>query len=87
VVLAGGWLVALEIDALTDQYRRGPVAVNVVAVAVMAVAFAWRRRVPLLYVFAVGVAAVPLSSGLTSAHATLVGFYCVTVPMFTVAAW
>ena len=27
------------------------------------------------------------SSGLTSAHATLVGFYCVTVPMFTAAAW
>jgi signal transduction histidine kinase len=38
-------------------------------------------------VVAVGLAAVPLSSGLTSAHATVVGFYCVTVPMFTVAAW
>ena len=87
VLLAGCWLVALEVDALTDQYRRGPVAVNVIVVAVMAVAFAWRRRVPLLYVVVVGLAAVPLSSGLTSAHATVVGFYCVTVPMFTVAAW
>ncbi len=87
VLLAGGWLVTLEVDALTDQYRRGPVAVNVIVVAVMAVAFAWRRRVPLLYVVVVGLAAVPLASGLTSAHATVVGFYCVTVPMFTVAAW
>ena len=87
VLLAGGWLLALEVDALIDQYRRGPLAVNVIAVAVMAVAFTWRRRVPLLFVVAVGLAAVPLSSGLTSAHATLVGFYCVTVPMFTVAAW
>ena len=87
VLLAGCWLVALEVDALTDQYRRGPVAVNVIMVAVMAAAFAWRRREPLLYVVVVGLAAVPLSSGLTSAHATVVGFYCVTVPMFTVAAW
>jgi signal transduction histidine kinase len=87
VLLAACWLVALEVDALTDQYRRGPLLVNVIVVAVMAVAFAWRRRVPLLYVVVVGLAAVPLASGLTSAHATVVGFYCVTVPMFTVAAW
>jgi signal transduction histidine kinase len=87
VLLAGGWLVALELDALTDQYRRGPVAVNVAAVALMAAAFAWRRRFPLPFVLVVGLAALPLSAGLTSAHATLVGFYCVLVPMFTVAAW
>jgi signal transduction histidine kinase len=87
LLLAGGWLIALELDALTDQYRRGPVGVNVAAVAVMAAAFAWRRRFPLPFVLVVGLAAVPLSSGLTSAHSTLVGFYCVTVPMFTVAAW
>ncbi|HVT68624.1 MAG TPA: histidine kinase, partial [Trebonia sp.] len=86
-LLAGGWLIALELDALTDQYRHGPAAVNTAAVAVMAVAFAWRRRFPLLFVIVVGAAALPLGSGLTSAHATLVGFYCVTVPLFTVAAW
>jgi len=86
-LLAAGWLAALELDALTDQYRRGPAAVNVAATAVMAVAFALRRRFPLLFVLVVGLAAVPLSAGLTSAHSTLVGFYCVTVPMFTVAAW
>jgi signal transduction histidine kinase len=87
VLLAGGWLMALELDALTDHYRRGPLAVNVAAVAIMAVAFAWRRRFPLLFAVVVGLAALPLSSGLTSAHSTLTGFYCVTVPMFTVAAW
>ncbi|MGH3293060.1 MAG: sensor histidine kinase [Trebonia sp.] len=87
LLLAGGWLVALELDALTDQYRRGPVVVNVAAVAIMAAAFAWRRRFPLAFLLVVGLGAVSLSSGLTSAHSTLVGFYCVTVPMFTVAAW
>ncbi|MBV9594009.1 MAG: hypothetical protein JO147_09500 [Actinobacteria bacterium] len=87
MALAGCWLVALEVDALTDQYRRGPLVLNVIAVAAMAVAFTWRRRAPLLFLLLVGAAAAALSSGLTSAHATLVGFYCVTVPMFTVAAW
>lgn len=87
VLLAGGWLMALELDALTDHYRRGPLLVNVAAVAIMAVAFAGRRRFPLLFAIVVGLAALPLSSGLTSAHSTLVGLYCVTVPMFTVAAW
>lgn len=62
-----------------------PLAVNAIAAAIMAIAFTWRRRAPLLFV--VARAAIPLSSGLTSAHATLVGFYCVTVPMFTAAAW
>jgi signal transduction histidine kinase len=87
LLLAGCWLVALEVDALTDPYRRGSAAINVIAVAVMALAFAIRRRTPLLFLLAVGLAAVPLSSGLTSDHSTLVGFYCVTVPTFTVAAW
>ena len=87
VLLTAGWLMALEADALTDHYRRGPVALNVAAVAIMALAFAWRRHFPLPFVIVVGLAAIPLSSGLTSAHSTLVGFYCVTVPMFTVAAW
>jgi signal transduction histidine kinase len=87
VLLAAGWLIALEADALTDQYRRGPVAVNVAAVAIIALAFAWRRRFPLVFVIVVGLTAATLGSGLASAHATLFGFYCVTVPMFTVAAW
>ena len=86
-LLAIVWLIALESDALLDQYRRGPIALNLVVVAVMGIAFAERRRAPLLFVLVVGVAAIPLSSGLTSPHSTLVGFYCVTVPMFTLARW
>jgi signal transduction histidine kinase len=87
VVLAGGWLVALEVDAFTDHYRRGPIALNVIVVAALAIAFIWRRKVPLLFLLVVGLGAISLSSGLTSPHATLVGFYCVTVPTFTIAAW
>ena len=86
-LLAIVWLITLEIDAVIDHYRRGPLVVNLIAVAVMALAFAWRRRSPLLFALVVGSAAIPLSSGLTSAHSTLVGFYCVIVPMFTLAAW
>lgn len=87
LLLAATWLVALELDAFLDPYRRGPAAVNAIAVAVMAVSFVWRRRAPLLFMAVVGAAAIPLSSGLTSAHSTLVGFYGVTVATFTVAAW
>jgi signal transduction histidine kinase len=87
LLFAIGWLGALEVDVFVDRYRRGPLLLNLVVVAAMAIVYVWRRRVPLAYALAVGSAAIPLSSGLTSAHSTLVGFYCVTVPMFTVAAW
>ena len=86
-LLGIGWLIALEVDAVLDHYRRGPLVLNLAAVAVMGLAFAGRRRSPLLFTLVVGLAAIPLSSGLTSAHSTLTGFYCVTVPMFTLAAW
>jgi len=87
LLLAAAWLLALEADALSDHYRRGPVALNIAAVAIMALAFAWRRRFPFSFMLVTGLAALPLSTGLTSAHSTLVGFYCVSIPMFTVAAW
>ena len=44
---ASAWLVAMEIEALTSADRRGPVALNVVVVAAMALASLWRRRAPL----------------------------------------
>ncbi|HEX3516423.1 MAG TPA: histidine kinase [Trebonia sp.] len=87
LLLAGFWLAALEGDALTDQYRRGPLALNLAAVAVIACAFASRRRFAGLFLLVAALAAVALRPGLASSHATLVGFYCVSVPLFTVASW
>jgi signal transduction histidine kinase len=87
-VLAAVWLVALEVEVLTSEHRAGSLVVNALLVASMALAFAWRRRSPLLFVVVVGVLSVPLTHGLTSRdYATLTGLYAVLVPMYTVAAW
>jgi signal transduction histidine kinase len=62
--------------------------VNAAAVAVMALAAAWRRRNPLLVLAVVGALAAMLSSGLTSLdRSTVIGLYSLAVPLFTVAAW
>ena len=47
--LAVGFGIALEIEVFTSAHRRGPLALNALAVAVMAVAAIWRRRFPLLF--------------------------------------
>jgi signal transduction histidine kinase len=82
------WLVVMETEVATSSARRGPVLLNVVAVALMAVAASWRRRFPLLFIAVVGVLAVVLSGGLTSLdRSTVTGLYTLAVPLFTVAAW
>ncbi len=88
--LAVGFGIALEIEVFTSAHRRGPLALNALAVAVMAAAAIWRRRFPLLFLAVVGVAAVALSRGLASAstsYGTLTGLYVVLFPTYTVAAW
>ena len=46
---AGVLLVALEIGVLTGGHRHGPLALNMLAVAAVALAAVWRRRSPLLF--------------------------------------
>ena len=78
----------MELEAATSATRRGPWILNAAAVALMALAAAWRRRSPLLFLAIVGCLAAPLSGGLTSVdRSTVTGLYTLAVPLFTVAAW
>ena len=49
-------LVALEIGVLIGERRHGPIALNMLAVAAVALAAVWRRRSPLWFVLVVGAA-------------------------------
>jgi signal transduction histidine kinase len=81
-------LIALEGEVFLSADRRGPLALNVVLTAAMAVAAAFRRRWPLPFLVAVNLLAVPLSGGLTSiAKMTIASTYVFAVPTYTVAAW
>ena len=87
-VLACAWLVALEVEACTSDHRQGPLWLNALLVGSMALAFAFRRRNPLLFLVVVALLGIPLTHGLTSRdYATLTGLYSVLVPTYTVAAW
>jgi signal transduction histidine kinase len=81
-------LVALEIEALTSSYRRGPLFLNMLAVGALALAILWRRRQPLVFLIVSGVLVDCLSGGLTAVSAvTLVGTYTVLALPYAVGAW
>jgi signal transduction histidine kinase len=81
------WLVLLIGEALTSSHRTGPVTLNILAVAGMAVASTLRRRAPVAFLAIVGLLAIALSAGLTSRdYATLTGFYTVVVPAYAVGS-
>ena len=58
-------LVLLEADVFVSNDRRGPLALNLVLVAGMALALRWWRRYPLGVLVAVNLLALPLSNGRT----------------------
>jgi signal transduction histidine kinase len=91
---AGPWgaiaviLAVLCADACLSGDRRGPLALNLVLVAGMALVLAWWRRFPLLFLVAVNLMALPISSGLASINnPTVVSTYVFTVPIWAVAYW
>jgi signal transduction histidine kinase len=87
---AVGAALILEIEAFTSDHRRGPLAVNAVAVAVMTLAAIWRRRAPLVFLVVVSAASGVLHAGLTSTsteYATVTGLYTVLIPTYAVGAW
>jgi signal transduction histidine kinase len=87
-LLAGGWLVALEIEAFTSTHRAGPLAVSAGAVAVMALAALIRRRAPLVLLAVIGTLTIVLSGGLAAPErASLVGTYTIFVGGYSVAAY
>ncbi len=87
-LLAGVLLVGLELSVLTSSQLHGPVALNLIVVAGMALAAIWRRRSPLLFLILVGTLAIALNAGLTWVNSLpLAGIYLTLVPAYTVAAW
>jgi signal transduction histidine kinase len=91
---AGPWaaaavtLAVLCADACLSGDRRGPLALNLVLVAGMALVLPWWRRFPLLFLVAVNLMALPISNGLASIdNPTVVSTYVFTVPVWAVAYW
>ena len=86
-LLSLAWLIPLEIEAVSSPQRSGPVALNVLAVAVLAGASAVRRRFTLAFLVVVGAVALTLSGGVAAPQrASVVGAYTVFVGAYTVAA-
>ncbi|MGO9278815.1 MAG: sensor histidine kinase [Streptosporangiaceae bacterium] len=88
LVFAGALLIALEIAVLTSNDIRGPLALNALAVSGVAIAAAWRRRCPLVFVVVVEVIAGIMSVSLTPVRdsAVIAAFYLL-VPPYSVASW
>jgi signal transduction histidine kinase len=79
---------AMEFEVALSPDRRGPVLLNAVLVAAMALAMLVGRRMPLLFLITVEVLAVPLSHGLTGIDApTVTSAYVMLVPLLAVAIW
>jgi signal transduction histidine kinase len=91
---AGPWaatavlLAALGADACLSGDRRGPLALNLVLVAAIALVLPCWRRFPLPFLVVVNLLALPLSNGLASINnPTVVSTYVFTVPLWAVAYW
>ena len=81
-------LVLLGADVFVSNDRRGPLALNLVLVAAMALALRWYRRYPLGFLLTVNLLALPLSNGLTAVNSpTLVSTFVFVVPVWAVAVW
>jgi signal transduction histidine kinase len=87
-MLAAVLLVVVELAVLTGSHRRGPLVLNMIVVAGLALAALWRRRLPWLFLIVVGALAAVLNRYFISLkNSPLIGAYVVLVPTYTVAAW
>jgi signal transduction histidine kinase len=85
---AGVLLVALEVGVLTGGHRHGPLVLNMLAVAAVALAAVWRRRSPLWFVVVIGALAAVMNAYLTTLdHSPVLAAYFLLVPAYTIAAW
>jgi signal transduction histidine kinase len=80
-------LVAVEIEIVTTKHRCGPLVLNVLAAAAIAVPLVWRRRAPLAYAcLSVGLA-VLMTTTLTDLTALVVPGLLSIIAAYTVAAY
>ncbi len=81
-------LVALEIGVVTASHRRGPLAVDLIVAAALAVAAVGRRRFPLGFLIVVGVLGAVMNAYLVELkNSPVIGAYFVLVPSYAVGAW
>jgi len=87
-LLASVVLVVLEIGVLFSSHRRGPLVLNLIVVAGMALVAVGRRRSPLLFLVIVGALSAVMNYALTSLNSlALTAAYVLLVPTYTVGAW
>jgi signal transduction histidine kinase len=86
-ILAGGFLIGLEMIALTGGETGGVRLRDVLVVAAMALACIWRRRQPLWFLIVVLALVFALSSNLAPASSLLTAVYVGLLPAYAVAAW
>jgi len=87
-VCAGVVLVVLEIGVLAGGHRHGPLSLNMLVIAAIALAALWRRRSPWGFLLVVGALAAVTNASLTPLdHSPLLAAYFLLVPAYTVAAW
>jgi signal transduction histidine kinase len=80
-------LVAFEIEIVTTKHRSGPLVLNVLAAAAIAVPLVWRRRAPLAYAcLSVGLA-VLMTATLTDLTALVIPGLLSIIAAYTVAAY
>ncbi len=85
---AGVLLAVLEIGVLTNGHRHGPLALNMLAVAGVALAALWRRRSPLWFLLVIAALATVTNALLTTLdHSPLLAAYVLLVTGYTAAAW
>jgi signal transduction histidine kinase len=81
-------LVALEIEVATGGHRNGPLALNLLAGAAVALAALSRRRSPLWFLAVVTALAALMNAFLTPLdQSPVLAAYLLLVPAYTVAAW
>jgi signal transduction histidine kinase len=86
--LAGVFLVALELDAVTSGEHRVTLAASMLIVAVITLACVWRRRAPLGFLVLVVALVFPLSGGpLAPSSSIWTAIYVGLIPPYAVAAW
>jgi signal transduction histidine kinase len=86
--LAAVALVAFEIEIATRKHRDGPLVLNVLGAAAIAVPLVWRRRAPLAYTCVTMGLAVVMTATLTDLVTSVIpGAYLLIIPAYTVAAY
>ena len=88
LVLACAVLVVLETAVIEAHHRRGPLALNLIVVAGIALASGWRRRSPFISTLVVGLLGAVMNAFLVELKSSpVIGAYLIVVPTYSLAAW